>query len=131
MQGDRNIIDYLAEFEIIIAQIGASGDMIWIKSCFERGLDDEIQRKISHMIRPADTLQDIARVVQRAHECDLRFKSKIASRNIVTSPITSPRRNSPSHRIPSVSSPSTRPYPFHSITIKLSDSQYSEYLNNE
>jgi hypothetical protein len=62
-QGDRNVIDYLAEFEIIVAQIGASGDMIWIKSYFERGLDDEIQRKISHMIRSEDILQDITRVV--------------------------------------------------------------------
>jgi hypothetical protein len=63
MQGDRNIIDYLAEFEIIIVQIGVSGDMIWIKSYFERDLDDEIQRRISHTIRPEDTLQDITRVV--------------------------------------------------------------------
>jgi hypothetical protein len=62
-QGDRNVIDYLAEFEIIVAQIGVSGDMIWIKSCFERGLDDEIQWKISHTIRSEDTLQDIMRAV--------------------------------------------------------------------
>jgi predicted YcjX-like family ATPase len=63
-QGDRNVIDYLAEFETIVAQIGASGDKVWIKSCFERGLDDEIQRKISHTIKPADTLQDIASSAQ-------------------------------------------------------------------
>jgi hypothetical protein len=55
-QGDRNVIDYLAEFETVVAQIGASDDKIWIKSYFERGLDDEIQRKISHMIRSEDTL---------------------------------------------------------------------------
>jgi hypothetical protein len=63
IQGDRNVIDYLAEFEIVVTQIGASGDKIWIKSYFERGLDDEIQRKISHTIRPDDTLADIARAV--------------------------------------------------------------------
>jgi hypothetical protein len=63
IQGDRNIIDYLAEFEIIIIQIGVSGDKIWIKSYFERDLDDEIQRKINHTIRSEDILQDIMRVV--------------------------------------------------------------------
>jgi hypothetical protein len=127
-QGDRNIIDYLAEFETIVAQIGVSGDMIRIKSYFERDLDDEIQRKISHTIRPEDTLQDIVRVVHRAHECGLRLKSKVASRNVSISPY----RNGPtSHRIISASSPSTRPRPFHSAAAKLSDSQYSEYLNNK
>jgi hypothetical protein len=130
-QGDRNVIDYLAEFEIVIAQIGVSGDKIWIKSCFERGLDDEIQRKINHTIRPEDTLQDIARAVQRAQECGLRLKSKITPRNVSISPHTSPRRKGPSQRAPSASSPSTRPHPLHSATAKLSDSQRSEYMSNE
>jgi hypothetical protein len=133
-QGDRNVIDYLAEFETIIAQIGVSDDKVWIKSCFERGLDDEIQRKISHMIRPEDTLQDIARAAQRAHECGLRLKPKTTSRNVAMSPATSPHRNGPpSHRAPSASSTSsTRPRPLiHSAAAKLSDSQRSEYLNNE
>ena len=130
-QGDRNVIDYLAEFETVVAQIGASGDMVWIKSCFERGLDDEIQRKISHTIRPEDTLQDIARAAQRAHECGLRLKPKVTARNVSTSPATSPRRNGPSHRAPSESSPSTRPHPLHSAAAKLSDSQRSEYQNND
>ena len=67
IQGDRNVIDYLVEFETVVAQIESSGDMIWIRSCFERGLDDEIQEKISHTIRPEDTLQDIARAAQRAN----------------------------------------------------------------
>jgi hypothetical protein len=61
----------------------------------------------------------------------LRLKSKITTRNISTSPAISPYRNDPSHRIPSVSSPSTHPHPLHSATAKLSDSQYSEYLNND
>jgi predicted YcjX-like family ATPase len=65
-QGDRNVIDYLAEFETVVAQIGPSGDAVWIKSCFERGLDDEIQRMISHTIKPDDTLANIATAAQRA-----------------------------------------------------------------
>ena len=131
IQGDRNIIDYLVEFEIIVIQIGSSGDKIWIKSYFERGLDDEIQGKISHMIRSDDTLVDIARAIQRIYEYDLRLKSKIPLR-IIISITSSYRIDSPSHRAPSSSSSPSHPRPLiYNTTVKLSESQYSEYQNNE
>jgi hypothetical protein len=59
----------------------------------------------------------------------LRLQPKTTSRNISTSP----RRNDvTSHWITSASSPSNRPRPLiHSVAAKLSDSQYSKYLNNE
>jgi hypothetical protein len=59
----------------------------------------------------------------------LRFKSKITPRNISISPYYN---NLINYRVISISSPSTYPYPLiHSTITKLSDSQYSEYLNND
>jgi uncharacterized protein YuzE len=133
-QGDRNVIDYLAEFETVVAQIGPSGDQVWIKSCFERGLDDEIQRMISHTIKAEDTLANIATAAQRAYECGLRLKPKVPPRAAM-SPASSRRTASPSHRVPSSSSSSSsssRPRAVvHSAAARLSESQRSEYLSND
>ena len=118
VQGDRNVIDYLAEFETIVAQIGPSGDKIWIKSCFERGLDDDIQRLISHTIRPEDTLADIARAAQRAHECGLRLKPKPTPHTTSSSS----RRTGSATSSNRTSSSTTTPRPLvHSAAAKLTE----------
>jgi hypothetical protein len=77
-QGDRNVLDYHAEFATIMAQIGPELDVTGTKGLFVRHSIREVQERIAHTIRPTDTLDDIVISAQRAYEVYLRFKPKAA-----------------------------------------------------
>jgi hypothetical protein len=83
------------------------------------------------MIRLEDTLTDIARATQRAHECRLRLKLKLTPRTTSSSSSLYHTRSAAtsSNRISSLT---ITPRPLvHSATTKLIEAQRSEYLKND
>jgi Ty3 transposon capsid-like protein len=67
-QGNRSPLDYAADFEMILTEIGVGKyDEVWAKHHFERGLDNRIQYQVGPQFTAADTIDDMATRAQRSY----------------------------------------------------------------
>ena len=65
-QGSRSILEYHAEFQTVISQIGEDAiNMDWAHLDFERGLTASIRWHVAINGRPTDSLDDLVALGQR------------------------------------------------------------------
>ena len=120
-QGTRSVLEYAAEFQTILSQIGEDKvDMVWARRHFERGLHYNIQRDLAAHFDPKDSIDEMATRAQRSYEILGRLKAENPRHSRPTPAPATPTR-------PQTSAPPS-PSPVKSPTKlrKLTDSEREE-----
>ena len=98
-RGTHSVIEYHAEFETVLSQIGEDTDMKWARMPFERGLHRGICCHVALNASPNATLNELRSLSQRAYDVNqqLAKESTCSQTHPVNSVPGPPATTSSSH----------------------------------